>query len=363
MLFELCNALEIFQFFINVTLREYLDDFCTTYLNDILINNNNREEHVKHVNKMFERLIKTNLYLNIDKCDFFVIEMKYLKLIIITKEIKINSIKINVIVNWKTSRNLKNVQTFFDFANFYRKFILNYFKLITFLIKLIKILKKDFVFSWDSNDSKKKTFQTLKIAFITISILIHFDFDKKTWIENDASNYVIVAMMSQMIDEILRLVIFMFKKMSFVECNYEIYDKELLAIIKVFEKWRSKCAKTFVKDSMKILTNHKNLKHFMTSKQFNRKQTRWAKFLSKFNFRIIYKFEMQNIKLDNLIKRFENFSKNVKNKRNRFNHQTLLRIENCYEHTQKEDLRDFKNEKMSIKLKCYLITIVLFANR
>ena len=97
--FELCNALEIFQFFINVILREYLIDFCTTYLNDILIYNNNCEEHVKHVNKMLDRLKKINLFLNIDKCDFFIIKMKYLKLIIITKEIKINSIKIIIIIN------------------------------------------------------------------------------------------------------------------------------------------------------------------------------------------------------------------------------------------------------------------------
>ena len=292
MFFELCNALEIFQFFINITLREYWNDFCTTYLNDILIYNNNREKHVKHVNEVFDRLKKANLFLNIDKCDFFVIEMKYLKLIIIIMRIKMNSIKTNVIINWKASRNLKNVQTFFDFVNFYRKFILNYFKLIVSLIKLIKILKKDFVFSWDLDDFKKKTFQILKIAFITISILIHFDLDKKIWIKSDASKYVITTMISQMIDEILRFVIFMFKKMFLVECNYEIYDKKLLAIIKVFEKWRSKCVETFVKNSMKVLTNHKNLKHLITLKQLNRRQTRWAKFLSKFNFRIIYRFEI-----------------------------------------------------------------------
>ena len=156
-------------------------------------------------------------------------------------EIKMNSIKMNVIINWRTSRNLKDVQTFLDFVNFYRKFILNYFKLIAFLIKLIKILKKDFVFSWNLDDSKNKTFQILKIAFITTSILIYFDFNKKIWIKNDASNYVITTIMSQMIDEVLRFVIFMFKKMFLVECNCEIYDKKLFAIIKVFEKWRSKC--------------------------------------------------------------------------------------------------------------------------
>ena len=120
----------------------------------------------------------------------------------------------------------------------------------------------------------------------------------------------------------------MFKKMSLVECNYEIYDKKLLAIIKIFEKWRSKCVETLVKNSMKVLTNHKNLKHFMTSKQLNRKQARWAKFLSKFNFRIIYRFEVQNIKSNNLTRRFENLLKNIKNERTQFNYQTLLKIKN-----------------------------------
>ena len=88
MFFELCNALEIFQFFINVTLREYLNDFCTTYLNNILIYNNIHEEHVKHMNKVLDRLKKANLFLNIDKCDFFVIEMIYLRLIIIIMKSK-----------------------------------------------------------------------------------------------------------------------------------------------------------------------------------------------------------------------------------------------------------------------------------
>ena len=66
----------------------------------------------------------------------------------------------------------------------------------------------------------------------------------------------------------------------------------------------------------------------MTSKQLNRKQTRWAKFLSKFNFRIIYRLEIQSIKLDNLTRRFENLSKNVKDERTQFNYQTLLKTKN-----------------------------------
>ena len=99
MFFKLYNALETFQAFINATLRKYLDDFCIAYVNDILIYNNFKEEHVKHVRKILAKLRQVGLFLNIDKCEFFVIEVKYLSLIIITHEIKINSKKVNVIVN------------------------------------------------------------------------------------------------------------------------------------------------------------------------------------------------------------------------------------------------------------------------
>ena len=99
MSFELCNASSTFQFFINVTLREYLNDFCTIYLNDILIYNDNRESHIEHVNKVFEKFQKIEFFLDINKCEFFITKMKYLNFIITIENIKMNSIKIDVVIN------------------------------------------------------------------------------------------------------------------------------------------------------------------------------------------------------------------------------------------------------------------------
>ena len=81
MSFDLCNASNTFQIFINVTLREYLNDFCTIYLNDILIYNNNRKKYIEHVNKIFEKLQKIEFFFDINKCEFFIIEIKYLNLL------------------------------------------------------------------------------------------------------------------------------------------------------------------------------------------------------------------------------------------------------------------------------------------
>ena len=87
MSFNLCNVFETFQIFINKMFQKYLDDFCTIYLNDILVYNNLKAKHIKHVNKMLFKLKKTNLYLNIDKCEFHVIKIKYLNFIIIIEDI------------------------------------------------------------------------------------------------------------------------------------------------------------------------------------------------------------------------------------------------------------------------------------
>ena len=78
-----------------------------------------------------------------------------------------------------------------------------------------------------------------------------------------------------------------FCKMSPAECNYEIYDKELLAIINAFELWRSKLKG--IEEPVQVVTDHKNLEYFMSSKLLNRRQARWSEFLSRFNFEITYR--------------------------------------------------------------------------
>ena len=89
--FDLYNASSTFQAFINDVLREYLNVFCFAYLNDILIYSNNKKKHVKHVRKILEKLKHVNLYLNINKCEFHIKQVKYLELIIIIEGLKMNS--------------------------------------------------------------------------------------------------------------------------------------------------------------------------------------------------------------------------------------------------------------------------------
>ena len=127
-------------------------------------------------------------------------------------------------------------------------------------------------------------------------------------LETDASDFVSARVLSQYNDEgILRPVAFSSKKHSAVECNYEIYDKELLAIIRCLEEWRPELEGT--ETPVRVLTDHRNLEYFMSTKMLNRRQARWSEFLSRYNFRIIYRPGKQGEKPDALTRRSEDLPK------------------------------------------------------
>ena len=104
-------------------LFDYLDDFYTTYLDNILIYSDNELEHKHHVKKVLERLRNAGLQIDLKKCEFHVTRTKYLGFIISTDGIEVDPDKISVVRNWKPPTTVKGVQSFLGFCNFYRRFI------------------------------------------------------------------------------------------------------------------------------------------------------------------------------------------------------------------------------------------------
>ena len=330
--FGLCNAPGTFQSYINNSVREYLDVFCTAYLDDVLIYSDNEEEHTDHVLKVLKRLGERGLQVDIDKCEFSVTKVKYLGLIVTTEGIQMDSEKIEAILKWETPESVKDVQAFLGFANFYRRFISKFSQRTRSLTELTKgeqITTKSGkkrtrynVFIW--TEDCKKAFEDLKEAFTTAPVLAHYDPSLETWIETDSSDFVTAGVLSQMHDGVLRPVAYFSKKMTPAECNYMIYDKELLAIIKSFEVWRPEAASAAPDQPIKVYTDHKNLEHFMTTKQLNRRQARWAEFLSEFNFKIMYRPGRQGEKPDTLTRRSQDLPKGFDDSRQQHQFQTLL---------------------------------------
>ncbi|CAJ2511912.1 Uu.00g075370.m01.CDS01 [Anthostomella pinea] len=121
--FGLCNAPSTFQHYINDTLYEFLNRFASAYLHNILIYSKNLKEHRKQVRKVLEALRTANLHIDIGKCEFHTTKTKYLGLIISTDGIGMDPEKVDALLDWESPRNVKDLQHFLGFANFYRRFI------------------------------------------------------------------------------------------------------------------------------------------------------------------------------------------------------------------------------------------------
>ena len=114
--------------------------------------------------------------------------------------------------------------------------------------------------------------------------------------------------------------------MSSAECNYEIYDKEMLAIVQAFRDWRHYLEG--IHFTVQVLTDHKNLEHFMTTKQLNRRQARWAETLANYDFQITFRPGTKGGKPDALTRRSEDLPTKGGDERTKHQHQTLLKPRN-----------------------------------
>ena len=149
----------------------------------------------------------------------------------------------------------------------------------------MELTRKDQRFYWDKE--QQLAYEQLKRLFTTAPILAHFDLDRDVIIETDTSDYVSAGVLSQYGEDGILYPVAIFSTMhSPAECNYEIYDKDLMAIVRTFEHW---CVELqSVENAIQALSVHKNLEYFMTSKLHNRRQARWAEFPSRFNFKITH---------------------------------------------------------------------------
>jgi hypothetical protein len=327
--FGLTNAPSTFQRYINWALREYLDVFCSAYVDDILIySDGTREEHISHVKKVLQRLEEAGLRADIDKSEFLVKKTKYLGFIIEVGEgIRMDPRKVQAIQEWAPPKSVKGVRGFIGFANFYRQFIPHFSKLVGPLQVLTTkdSMSKPFNLTMEAREA----FDNLKQAFMSDQVLAQWDFDLDTVVETDSSGWCLGAALSQISKEgILRPVAFFSKKMSPAECNYEIYDKELLAIIRALEEWRPQLRGV---KQFKIITDHKNLEYFMTTRTLSERQVRWSHLLSQFNFTIAYRPGKQGGLPDALTRREQDLPAEKEDERLAYRRLQLLGKHQCEE--------------------------------
>ena len=295
--FGLTNGPATYQRYMNDVLFEYLDDFCTAYLDDIIIYSEDVAEHELHVRKVLQKLQEAGLQVDIKKCEFSVTRTKYLGFIISTAGIEVDPEKVAAIKKWQFPKSVKGVQAFLGFCNFYRRFISGYG---TIAKPLNQCTRRDQVFDFD--DKCQAAFRQLQEALTTAPILVHYHPERESMLETDASDGVVAGVLSQrQLDGLWRPVAYFSKTMIPAECNYTIHDKEMLAIIRAFEEWRAELEG--LAEPLKVYSDHKALEYFMTKKSLSARQARWAELLSHYHFKIEYHSAAKNQKADALTRR------------------------------------------------------------
>jgi hypothetical protein len=261
------------------------------------------ELHRSHVREVLRRLRKNGLFAGAPKCTFHVNTVEYLGYVLSPKGLTMDTAKVQTIQDWPEPRKVKDVQSFLGFANFYRRFIHNYSDIV---VPLTRLTRKDL--KWNFSEICRSAFDKLKVAFLSAPVLTHWIPDSPITVETDASDYAIAAILSITLpDSEIHPVAFHSRTLSTSELNYDTHDKELLAIFEAFKKWRH-----YLEGSgtpIDVVTDHKNLEYFSTTKILTRRQARWSEFLTPFNLAIRFRPGKLGAKPDALTRRWDVYPK------------------------------------------------------
>ncbi len=299
--FGLVNSPAVFQSFINDVFRDMLDHYVIVYIDDILVYSETLQEHVQHVRSVLQRLIKYQLYAKLEKCEFHTTSVAFLGYVISQEGVAMDESKVHAVLNWPLPSTIKELQRFLGFANFYRRFIRGFSSIAAPLTNMTK--KGSRRLQWTAE--AHKAFDQLKRQFTTAPILHHPDPNSPFVVEVDASNVGIGAILSQRQGDPAKLYpcAYYSRKLTSTERNYDVGDRELLAIKSALEEWRHWLEGA--SHPFTVWTDHRNLEYLRTARRLNPRQARWSLFFSRFVFTVTYRPGTKNIKADALSRQFE----------------------------------------------------------
>ncbi len=224
----------------------------------------------------------------------------FLGYIVSSEGVRMDPEKVKAVVEWPSPDSRKALQRFLGFANFYRRFIRNFSQLAA---PLTALTSPRTTFRW--SNTAEAVFTKLKGRFVSAPILIAPDSSRQFVVEVDASEVGVGAVLSQRssADDKMHPCAFLSHRLSPAERNYDIGNRELLAVKLALEEWRHWLEGSGV--PFIVWTDHKNLEYIRTAKRLNSRQARWALFFGRFDFSLSYRPGSKNIKPDSLSRIFD----------------------------------------------------------
>ena len=204
----------------------------TNYMDDFVILAKTEKELEECTIRFLKIAEKHNLYFKQSKCNFNTTEIPILGIQVRNGEVQMEEEKVKAIKEWKTPTKVKDVESFLGFANFYQWFIKNF----SHIAVPLNWLKGEGEWKW--TEEEQNAFKKLKQKITTQLVLVLPRREEKFRVEVDASEHVIGGVLSQKQEDKWKPVAFLLRTMLSAERNYEIYDKELLAIVEALDKWQ-----------------------------------------------------------------------------------------------------------------------------
>ncbi|KAI2665727.1 Transposon Tf2-9 polyprotein [Labeo rohita] len=265
----LVNAPAVFQAFINDVLRDTLNKFVFVYLDDILVFSSSYQEHVQHVRQVLQRLLQNRLFIKLEKSEFHVARVSFLRFIVSKGSLQMDPSKVRAVLDWPQPNSVKQVQRFLGFANFYRRFIRDFSSVAEPIIALTKEFQP-----FKCSKEAEGAFNRLKKLFTSAPILTLPDPETPFVVEVDAADSGVGAVLSQRssVDNKLHSCAYFSRKLTPTQRNYDIGNRELLAVKMALEEWRHWLE--WARFNFLIWTDHQILTYIREAKRVQEYKTR-----------------------------------------------------------------------------------------
>jgi hypothetical protein len=228
------------------------------------------KDHEGHVKQVLSALEKNGMKVKLEKSEFGKTEVQFLGHIISKDGIKIDPNKIKDVLEWPELKNVGDIRQFTGLTNYCRRYIRNYSDKVE---PLTRLLKKEQNFVW--GPEQRESFANIKEEFTRDPALASFELTRLSRVETDALDKALGGCLTQPDDQgKQRPVAYHSRKFNSAELNYDIHDKELLAVVETLRHWR-----TYLRWSthqVEVWTDHKNLTYWLTSQRLTTRQIRWV---------------------------------------------------------------------------------------
>jgi hypothetical protein len=290
MSFGLTNAPAHFTYLMNSVFMPELDKFVVVFIDDILIYSKNEEEHAQHLWIVLARLRDHQLYAKFCKCAFWLEEIQFLGHVLSANGIAVDPGKVKDILEWKPPTTVHQVRSFLGLAGYYRRFILDFSKLMK---PITSLLKNDTKFDWSSRCNE--AFEQLKVLLTTAPVLAQPDIEKPFDVYCDTSGSGLGCVLMQG----GRVIAYDSRQLCRHEEHYTTHDLELADVVHALKIWRH----YLLGNICHIYTDHKRLKYIFTQPELNMRQGRWLELIKDYELEIHYHPGKANMVADALSRR------------------------------------------------------------